>query len=105
MANIDKEAPMLSISVGEAKNRLPYFLHLVEEKNEEIQITRHGKPVAFINGKDTSQKLEKKQKYLDGIKNWRNKYEDCLLSNSEVEEFFEREKEDDFTIRHPEDFS
>ena len=40
---------MLSVSVGEAKNRLPYFLHLVEEKNEEIQITRHGKPVAFIN--------------------------------------------------------
>ena len=34
---------MLKISVGEAKNRLPYFLHLVEEKNEEIQITRHGK--------------------------------------------------------------
>ena len=28
---------MLKVSVGEAKNRLPYFLHLVEEKNEEIQ--------------------------------------------------------------------
>ena len=55
---------MLSVSVGEAKNRLPYFLHLVEEENEEIQITRHGKPVAFINGKDSLQKLEKKQKYL-----------------------------------------
>ena len=96
---------MLSISVGEAKNRLPYFLHLVEEKNEEIQITRHGKPVAFINGKDTSQKLEKKQKYLDGIKNWRNKYSDYLLPGTEADSIFEREKEDDFTIRHPEDFS
>ena len=72
---------MLKVSVGEAKNRLPYFLHLVEEKNEEIQITRHGKPVAFINGKDAFQKLERKQKYLDGLKAWRNKYADCLLSN------------------------
>ena len=96
---------MLSVSVGEAKNRLPYFLHLVEEKNEEIQITRHGKPVAFINRKDSVQKLEKKQKYLDGIKAWRNKYSDCLLPNSEADSIFERGKEDDFTIRHPEDFS
>lgn len=96
---------MLKVSVGEAKNRLPYFLHLVEEKNEEIQITRHGKPVAFINGKEAVQRLERKQKYLDRIKAWRNKYADCLLSNSEVDAIFEREKEDDFTIRHPEDFS
>ena len=43
---------MLQVSVGEAKNKLPHFLHLVEEQNEEIQITRHGKPVAFINGKE-----------------------------------------------------
>ena len=96
---------MLSVSVGEAKNRLPYFLHLVEENNEEIQITRHGKPVAFINGKDTALKLEKKQKYLDGIKAWRNKYSDYLLPGTEADSIFEREKEDDFTIRHPEDFS
>ena len=96
---------MLSVSVGEAKNRLPYFLHLVEEKNEEIQITRHGKSVAFINGKDSAQKLEKKQKYLDGIKAWRNKYSDCLLPGAEVDSIFAREKGDDFSIRHPEDFS
>jgi antitoxin (DNA-binding transcriptional repressor) of toxin-antitoxin stability system len=96
---------MLSVSVGEAKNRLPYFLHLVEEKNEEIQITRHGKPVAFINGKETAQKLERKQKYLDGIKAWRNKYSACLLPEAEVDSIFAREKEDDFIIRHPEDFS
>ena len=96
---------MLKVSVGEAKNRLPYFLHLVEEKNEEIQITRHGKPVAFINGKDAMQKLERKQKYLDGLNAWRNKYSDCLLPDTEAASIFEREKEDDFTIRHPEDFS
>ena len=96
---------MLSISVGEAKNRLPYFLHLVEEKNEEIQITRHGKPVAFINGKDAIQRLDRKQKYLDGLNAWRNKYADCLLPDTEAASIFERAKEEDFTIRHPEDFS
>ena len=79
---------MLSVSVGEAKNRLHYFLHLVEEENEEIQITRHGKPVAFINGKDSLQKLEKKQKYLDGIKAWRNKYSVCLLPDTEAASIF-----------------
>ncbi|MCR4822879.1 MAG: type II toxin-antitoxin system prevent-host-death family antitoxin, partial [Treponema sp.] len=36
---------MISVSVGEAKNRLPFFLHLVES-GEEVQITRHGKNVA-----------------------------------------------------------
>ena len=39
---------MISISVGEAKNKLPFFLHLVEENNESIEITRHGKTVASI---------------------------------------------------------
>ncbi|MCR4741773.1 MAG: type II toxin-antitoxin system Phd/YefM family antitoxin [Treponema sp.] len=96
---------MLSVSVGEAKNKLPYFLHLVEEKNEEIQITRHGKPVAFINGKETAEKAGKKQKFLDGINTWREKYAYCLISNQEVDSMFERSKEDEVSIRHPEDFS
>ena len=96
---------MLKVSVGEAKNRLPYFLHLVEEKNEEIQITRHGKPVAFIKGKNAIQRLDRKQKYLDGLNAWRNKYSDCLLPDTEAASIFERVKEEDFTIRHPEDFS
>ena len=59
---------MLSVSVGEAKNRLPYFLHLVEEENEEIQITRHGKPVAFINGKIPYKSLKKSRSILMGLK-------------------------------------
>ncbi len=74
-------------------------------KESPIISWRSKKSVAFINGKDTSQKLEKKQKYLDGIKAWRNKYSDCLLPDTEATSIFEREKEDDFTIRHSEDFS
>jgi|GEM_PF-4969446 len=40
---------MISILVGVAKNKLPYYLHFVEEKDENIQVTRHGKTVAIIN--------------------------------------------------------
>ena len=96
---------MLKVSVGEAKNKLPYFLHLVEEQNEEIQITRHGKPVAFINGKEMLDKADKKKKYLESISSWREKYSDCLFSDKESDSAFGREKDDDFSIRHPEDFS
>ena len=55
---------MLKVSVGDAKNKLPYYLHLVEEKDEEIQITRHGKTVAYINGKEMLGKVEKKRNFL-----------------------------------------
>ena len=82
---------MLKVSVGEAKNKLPYFLHLVEEQNEEIQITRHGKPVAFINGKEMLDKADKKKKYLESISSWREKYSDCLFSDKESDSVFGRE--------------
>ena len=36
---------MQSVSVAVAKDRLPYYLHLVEQ-GEVVQITRHGKPIA-----------------------------------------------------------
>ena len=51
---------MLSISVGEAKNKLPFYLHLVEDKKEQIQITRHGNVVAIINGKDQFETFNKR---------------------------------------------
>jgi len=84
---------MLSVSVGEAKNKLPYFLHLVEEENEEIQITRHGKPVAFINGKESVEKAGKKTAFLNNINLWREKYADCLLTSDEADLFSFREKD------------
>ena len=49
---------MIAVSVGEAKNRLPYFLRLVE-KGETVEVTRHGKSVAFINNCEKSNALSK----------------------------------------------
>ncbi len=87
---------MLQVSVGEAKNKLPHFLHLVEEQNEEIQITRHGKPVAFINGKEMLDKADKKKKFLEAISSWREKYSDCLFSENEADSVFGCEKDGEY---------
>ena len=51
---------MRQVSVGEAKNKLPYFLHLAE-KGEQIQITRHGKMVALLNGVEQNEIVSKKK--------------------------------------------
>lgn len=97
---------MISISVGEAKNKLTYYLHLLEEKGESIQITRHGKTVATINNQDTSNVLSKKQLFAKGLESWRSKYADEIKQNSseEIDEIFAREKDDEPAVRHPEDF-
>ncbi len=44
---------MISVSVGEAKNTLPKLLHFVEE-GDEVEVTRHGKVVAYISGQSAS---------------------------------------------------
>lgn len=97
---------MISVSVGEAKNRLTYFLHLVEEKGESIKVTRHGKTVAVINNQDALTVLDKKQLFAKGLANWRQKYADELnqISNEEIDSIFSRETEDEPVVRHPEDF-
>ena len=38
---------MTAVPIFDVKNRLPYFIHLVES-GETVQITRHGKPVARL---------------------------------------------------------
>ena len=88
---------MISISVGEAKNKLPYFLHLVEEKNESVQITRHGKTVAYLNTRDSAS--ETATKVMSDLMAWKNKYSDLNFGEAEVS----RNKEA-FSVRHPEDF-
>ena len=97
---------MISVSVGEAKNKLPYFLHLVEEKGESIQVTRHGKTVAVINNQDASTVLDKKQLFAKGLASWRQKYAKELnhFSDEEIDSIFARDKDDEPVIRHPEDF-
>lgn len=97
---------MISISVGEAKNKLTYYLHLVEEKGESIQVTRHGKTVATINNQDSSNVLCKKQLFTKGLESWRSKYADELkqYSDEEIDEIFARQKDDEPIVRHPKDF-
>ena len=93
---------MISISVGEAKNKLPFFLHLVEENNESIEITRHGKTVAYINSQKANNFMTKKNRFLEGIK----KFNSEDFSNSEIDQIFARQKDSDSeqSVRHPEDF-
>lgn len=97
---------MISVSVGEAKNKLPYFLHLVEENNESIQITRHGKTVAVINNKESSTVIDKTTLFTNGLNKWRAKYSSNLnlLSNNEIDTVFNREKDEEPFVRHNEDF-
>lgn len=94
---------MKQVSVGEAKNKLPYFLHLVE-KGEQVQITRHGKMVAILNGAEQNEIISKQKRFLDSVEKWRKKNADWLLSDSEAEELFGRDSQIEADVRHPEDF-
>lgn len=97
---------MISVSVGEAKNRLPYYLHLVEEKGEQIQITRHGKTVAYLNNQESTGVIDKRNLFAEGLIKWRAKWADELAqtTNEEIDAIFAREKDIEPYIRHPEDF-
>ena len=94
---------MRQVSVGEAKNKLPYFLHLAE-KGEQIQITSHGKMVALLNGVEQNEILSKKKRFLDSVKTWREKNAEWLLSDSEAADIFVRNRQIENDVRHAEDF-
>lgn len=94
---------MKQVSVGEAKNKLPLFLHLAEG-GEEIQITRHGKMVAYINGADQKQHLNKKEMFLESISSWREKNADWLLADSDGDGTLIQESQVEEDVRHKEDF-
>ena len=93
---------MISVSVGEAKNQLPKLLHFVEE-GDEVEVTRHGKVVAYISGQSASG--ERGVAFLQGICAWRENY-GALFEDSEIDAIFNpasREAEG-FLVRHGEDF-
>ena len=95
---------MLAVSVGEVKNKLSYFLHLIESQKESIQITRHGKPIAFITDKETNDKFSKQALFSASLEEWRSKYSN-LFTNEEIDRIFDRDRTIDSDIRHPEDFA
>ena len=94
---------MRQVSVGEAKNKLPYFLHLAE-KGEQIQITRHGKMVALLNGVEQNEILSKKKRFLDSVQSWRERNAEWLLSDSEATDIFAPKRPLENDVRHAEDF-
>lgn len=97
---------MIAVSVGEAKNKLPYFLHLAE-KGESIEITRHGKAVAMLNSHENAKFFSKKEHFLSTLDSWRQRYPASLFENDEIDQIFSRKSSSDSmsAVRHPEDFS
>ena len=57
-----------------------------------------------INGKDQFETFNKRDSFLQSVKNWREKFADCLFSNEEIDSLFSSRKDDEDYIRHPEDF-
>ena len=95
---------MLAVSVGEVKNKLSFFLHLIESQKESIQITRHGKPIAFIMDKESNDKLSKQALFSAGLEEWQKKYGN-LFTNEEIDKLFERDRTIEPDFRHQEDFA
>lgn len=98
---------MTAVPIFDVKNRLPYFIHLVEG-GETVQITRHGKPVARLVSEEAvvqEQKTEG-QIFMDKLMEWRKNASDWLstTTNEEIDEIFNVKRTIEPDIRHPEDF-
>lgn len=93
---------MISVSVGEAKNTLPKLLHFVE-KGDEVEVTRHGKAVAYISGQSSSG--ERGAAFLQEILAWRETH-GALFDAGEIEAIFNPapQEAEGFLVRHREDF-
>lgn len=90
---------MISVPIHEAKNKLPHFIHLVEE-GESLEITRHGKTVAFLVHQQT---LPEQDRFSIALNHWKEKYADCFLSEEEEKTFdLPRQRAQ---LRHLEDFN
>lgn len=98
---------MTAAPIFDVKNRLPYFIHLVES-GETVQITRHGKPVARLVSEEAvvqEQKTES-QIFMDKLMEWRKNASDWLstTTNEEIDDIFNIKRTIEPDLRHPEDF-
>lgn len=98
---------MTAVPIFDVKNRLPYFIHLVE-RGETVQITRHGKPVARLVSEEEvvqEQKTEG-QIFMDKLMEWRKGASDWLATttNEEIDAIFNIPRTIEPDVRHPEDF-
>ncbi|MCQ2593348.1 MAG: type II toxin-antitoxin system prevent-host-death family antitoxin [Treponema sp.] len=98
---------MTTVPIFDVKNRLPYFIHLVES-GETVQITRHGKPVArIVSEEDIVQEQKSEgQIFMEKLMDWRENANDWLstTTNEEIDEIFNIKRTIEPDIRHPEDF-
>lgn len=98
---------MTAVPIFDVKNRLPYFIHLVEG-GETVQITRHGKPVARLVSEEAVMQEQKTegQIFMDKLMEWRKNASDWLsaTTNEEIDEIFNVKRTIEPDIRHPEDF-
>lgn len=94
---------MTEVAIFEAKNKLPFFIHLVES-GETVQITRHGKPVARLVAETECEQKSEGQIFMDKVMVWREKNKDWL-TNEEIDEIFNIPRTIEPFVRHPEDIS
>ena len=95
---------MQSVSVAVAKDKLPSLLHLVEQ-GEDIEITRHGKPVAVITQWITSPNPKQPSNFDIAYDHFRKQMEEVgFLSDDEIDSIFNQPREIQIGLRHEEDF-
>lgn len=94
---------MTAVPIFEAKNKLPFYLHLVES-GETVQITRHGKPVARLVAETECEQKSEGQLFMDKVMAWREKNKDWL-TNEVIDEAFNLPRPIEPFIRHPEDIA
>lgn len=93
---------MIEVPIFEAKNKLPYYIHLAEA-GETIQLTRHGKPVARIVAEESCSPKTDGQIFIEKVMEWKEKNKECI-SDENIDKTFNIQRTIAPTIRHPEDF-
>lgn len=93
---------MTAVPIFEAKNKLPFYLHLVES-GETVQITRHGKPVARLVAETECEQKSEGQLFMDKVMAWREAHPDCYMTQEEEDELYRIRHTVEPPVRHPED--
>ena len=95
---------MQSFSVAVAKDKFPSLLHLVEQ-GEDIEITRHGNPVAVITQWLASPSLKQPSNFDIAYDHFRKQMEEVgFFSDEEIDSSFNQPREIQIGLRHEEDF-
>lgn len=73
---------MTEIPIFDAKNKLPSYIHQVEQ-GEPIAVTRHNKQVAILVSKEMFESISNDISFETSYKKFRTKYQDLY----EIENF------------------